>query len=80
MARGIKGTGKLNQTKNLDGRIEEIGTQIVELKDRISILQKSRRELIALKEKENLDRLLKEVQQSGLSVDQAINVIKEKKK
>jgi prefoldin subunit 5 len=75
MPRGVKGSGKAAQTKSVSERITEIESQIRDYKERISSLQKSKRELYAAKEKEGAERLLKTVLDSGISIEQAISAI-----
>jgi hypothetical protein len=79
MPRGVKGSGKSAgrpaQSKTTKSRIAEIEEKIEDYKDEIAKLQKDRKELLAIKNKEDADLLLRTVLDSGLSVEQAINAI-----
>ncbi|MDR1590307.1 MAG: hypothetical protein LBS51_08985 [Oscillospiraceae bacterium] len=79
MPRGVKGSGKAPgrpaQTKATKTRIAEIDEIIEDYKDKIAQLQKDRKELVAVKNKEDANLLLKTVLSSGLSVEQAISAI-----
>ncbi|MDR2356979.1 MAG: hypothetical protein LBD92_02695 [Oscillospiraceae bacterium] len=79
MPRGVKGSGKgpgrPSQTKTTKARIAEIEELIEDYKEKISQLQKAKKELVAIKNQEDADLLLRTVLDSGLSVEQAIHAI-----
>jgi hypothetical protein len=84
MPRGIKGSGKPRNTqsrrlKAASLQIEDIDKQIQDYKEKIAELQNSKRELAAARNKEDAEQLFKAVVDSGLTVERALDVIRNSK-
>ncbi len=80
MPRGVKGSGTpAKPRKTTDQKIKSIDASIAKLKEQIADLNMKRKSLLEVKELEQKSELLKVIDQSGMTTDELLALVKSKK-